>query len=204
MGSLPFRCPLHRPATLKVSSDRPSTMTWTVPKASKRTTTHTRRQHEQRAHAQTADAAVAHRVQRQQQHALRDGSCPASTPMRRAARSLIAASANSQQHTRSGCCSLVTGVGAQQPTAARRCGSFRIAAVQLLSEAVDVERGRFSKIRARLSTRLLALSTTSVTQGHGSQRRGHEVSGQNPTFINRPPLRIPFLTGFGISYLEYR
>ena len=92
---------------------------------------------------------------------------------------------------------LFSGVGAQQPTAARRCGSFRIAAVQLLSEAVDVERGRFSKIRARLSTRLLALSTTSVTQGHGSQRRGHEVSGQNPTFINRPPLRSTYLGASG-------
>ena len=73
MGSLPFRYPLHRPATLEVSSDRSSTMTRTVPKASKRNTTHTRRQHEQQAHAQTADAAVAHRVQRQQQHAMRDG-----------------------------------------------------------------------------------------------------------------------------------
>ena len=51
---------------------------------------------------------------------------------------------------------LFSGVEAQQPTAARRCGSFRIAAVQLLSEAADVERGRISKIQKHCVMRLRA------------------------------------------------
>ena len=121
-------------------------MTWTVPKAIKRTTTHTRRQHEQRAHAQTADAAVAHRVQRQQQYALRNGARLLPSEHARATRSTVADRRLSQLAAAYALWILFSGVGAQQPTAARRCGSFRIAAVQLLSEAVDVERGRISKI----------------------------------------------------------
>jgi len=197
VGSLPFRYPLHRPATLEVSSDRSSTMTRTVLKASKRNTTHTRRQHEQQAHAPA--------THRQPTPLWRTGCrgsnstlCATALPSEHAhaTRSTVADRRLSQLAAAYALWMLFSGVGAQQPTAVRRCGSFRIAAVQLLSEAVDVERGRFSKIRARLSTRLLALSTTSVTQGHGSQRRGHEVSGQNPTFINHPPLRTCFLVSF--------
>ena len=187
MGSLPFRCPLHRPATLKVSSDRPSTMTWTVPKASKRTTTHTRRQHEQRAHAQTADAAVAHRVQRQQQHALRDGSCPASTPMRRAARSLIAASANSQQHTRSGCCSLVSEHSSPQQRDAVEASESQLSSCCQRPSTSNADESRKSEHDTR---RVLSSAPIVSSAARASDAlRERQVFPQNMQSITRPPLR---------------
>ena len=187
MGSLPFRCPLHRPATLKVSSDRPSTMTWTVPKASKRTTTHTRRQHEQRAHAQTADAAVAHRVQRQQQYALRNGSCPASTPVRRAARSLIAASANSQQHTRSGCCSLVSEHSSPQQRDAVEASESQLSSCCQRPSTSNADESRKSEHDTR---RVLSSAPIVSSAARASDAlRERQVFPQNMQSITRPPLR---------------
>ena len=81
---------------------------------------------------------------------------------------------------------LFSGVEAQQPTAARRCGSFRIAAVQLLSEAADVERGRISKIQKHCVMRLRAampVVATAVVRRDTAIKLG----GPPNAYLSEPP-----------------
>ena len=87
---------------------------------------------------------------------------------------------------------LFSGVEAQQPTAARRCGSFRIAAVQLLSEAADVERGRISKIQKHCVMRLRAampIVATAVVRRDTAIKLG----GPPNSYLSEPPTP-PYLT----------
>ena len=133
------------------------------------------------------DAAVAHRVQRQQQYALRNGSCPASTPVRRAARSLIAASANSQLHTRSGYCSLVSEHSSpQQRDAVEASESQQSSCCQRPSTSnADESRKSEHDTRRVLSSAPIVSSAARASDA----LRERQVFPQNMQSITRPPLR---------------
>ena len=60
------------------------------------------------------------------------------------------------------------------------------------SGVADDERELLSKIEARLSTRLVALSMTSATDFCASQERGEQVVYRNPTSMNRRPPLQPY------------